>query len=64
MATDIIVRLPRRVRTTEFMRTMDLLEEIKFDKVRLAAYSPRPGTVAAGWPTLCRTVMRRYGCTL
>ena len=32
------------------MRTLDLLEEIKFDKVHVAAYSPRPGTVAATWP--------------
>ena len=32
------------------MRTLDLLEEIRFDKVHVAAYSPRPGTVAAGWP--------------
>jgi tRNA-2-methylthio-N6-dimethylallyladenosine synthase len=32
------------------MRTMSLLEEIKFDKVHVAAYSPRPGTVAANWP--------------
>src|SRR4029078_13581326 len=32
------------------MHTMDLLEEIRFDKVHVAAYSPRPGTVAASWP--------------
>jgi tRNA-2-methylthio-N6-dimethylallyladenosine synthase len=34
----------------QFMRTLDLLQEIKFDKVHVAAYSPRPGTVAANWP--------------
>jgi tRNA-2-methylthio-N6-dimethylallyladenosine synthase len=49
MATDIIVGFPGESHD-QFMRTMDLLQEIKFDKVHVAAYSPRPGTVAAGWP--------------
>jgi tRNA-2-methylthio-N6-dimethylallyladenosine synthase len=49
MATDIIVGFPGESHD-QFMRTLDLLEEIKFDKVHVAAYSPRPGTVAAGWP--------------
>jgi len=49
LATDIIVGFPGESHD-QFMRTMDLLEEIKFDKVHVAAYSPRPGTVAANWP--------------
>jgi tRNA-2-methylthio-N6-dimethylallyladenosine synthase len=49
LATDIIVGFPGESHD-QFMRTMDLLEEIKFDKVHVAAYSPRPGTVAATWP--------------
>jgi tRNA-2-methylthio-N6-dimethylallyladenosine synthase len=48
MATDIIVGFPGESHD-QFMRTMDLLEEIRFDKVHVAAYSPRPGTVAASW---------------
>ncbi len=49
LATDIIVGFPGESHD-QFMRTMDLLQEIRFDKVHVAAYSPRPGTVAAGWP--------------
>jgi tRNA-2-methylthio-N6-dimethylallyladenosine synthase len=49
LATDIIVGFPGESHD-QFMRTMDLLEEVRFDKVHVAAYSPRPGTVAAAWP--------------
>jgi tRNA-2-methylthio-N6-dimethylallyladenosine synthase len=49
LATDIIVGFPGETHD-QFMHTMDLLQEIRFDKVHVAAYSPRPGTVAAGWP--------------
>ena len=48
LATDIIVGFPGESHD-QFMHTMDLLEEIRFDKVHVAAYSPRPGTVAAQW---------------
>jgi tRNA-2-methylthio-N6-dimethylallyladenosine synthase len=48
LATDIIVGFPGESHD-QFMHTMDLLEEIRFDKVHVAAYSPRPGTVAAEW---------------
>jgi tRNA-2-methylthio-N6-dimethylallyladenosine synthase len=48
LATDIIVGFPGETHD-QFMHTMDLLEEIRFDKVHVAAYSPRPGTVAAEW---------------
>ena len=33
----------------EFQHTLDLLEKIRFDVVHVAAYSVRPGTVAARW---------------
>src|SRR5205085_1795046 len=33
----------------EFSHTLDLLQEIRFDVVHVAAYSVRPGTVAARW---------------
>jgi tRNA-2-methylthio-N6-dimethylallyladenosine synthase len=49
LATDIIVGFPGETHE-QFMHTMELLEEIRFDKVHVAAYSPRPGTVAATWP--------------
>lgn len=49
LATDIIVGFPGETHD-QFMHTLDLLQEIKFDKVHVAAYSPRPGTVASGWP--------------
>jgi tRNA-2-methylthio-N6-dimethylallyladenosine synthase len=49
LATDIIVGFPGETHD-QFMHTLDLLQEIEFDKVHVAAYSPRPGTVAAGWP--------------
>jgi tRNA-2-methylthio-N6-dimethylallyladenosine synthase len=49
LATDIIVGFPGETHD-QFMHTLDMLQEIKFDKVHVAAYSPRPGTVAADWP--------------
>jgi tRNA-2-methylthio-N6-dimethylallyladenosine synthase len=48
LATDIIVGFPGES-AEQFQHTLDLLEEIRFDKVHVAAYSPRPGTVAATW---------------
>lgn len=44
--TDIIVGFPGETRE-QFMRTYDLLEELKLDKAHLARYSPRPQTVSA-----------------
>ncbi len=49
LATDIIVGF-RGETAEQFQHTMDLLAELRFDKVHVAAYSPRPGTVAATWP--------------
>jgi tRNA-2-methylthio-N6-dimethylallyladenosine synthase len=44
--TDIIVGFPGET-VDQFMRTVDLLAELKLDKAHLARYSPRPNTVSA-----------------
>jgi tRNA-2-methylthio-N6-dimethylallyladenosine synthase len=46
ISTDIIVGFPGE-NETQFQQTLDLLSEIKFATVHVAAYSPRAGTVAA-----------------
>jgi tRNA-2-methylthio-N6-dimethylallyladenosine synthase len=43
---DIIVGFPGET-AEQFQRTYDLLAELEFDKVHLARYSPRPGTLSA-----------------
>ena len=48
LSTDIIVGFSDETEE-EFQHTLDLLEEIRFDVVHVAAYSVRPGTVAARW---------------
>jgi tRNA-2-methylthio-N6-dimethylallyladenosine synthase len=45
MATDVIVGFCGETER-EFQNTYDLLERLRFDKVHVAAYSPRPGTIA------------------
>jgi tRNA-2-methylthio-N6-dimethylallyladenosine synthase len=44
--TDIIVGFPGESES-QFMETLHLVEELRFDKVHLARYSPRPKTVAS-----------------
>ena len=46
LATDVIVGFPGES-DSAFMNTRALLEEVEFDVVHLAMYSPRPGTYAA-----------------
>ena len=46
LSTDVIVGFPSES-AAQFQKTFDLLSEIKFDTVHVAAYSPRPGTTAA-----------------
>lgn len=46
MSTDIIVGFPGETEE-QFQRTLEVLRELRFDTVHVAAYSPRPGTVAA-----------------
>jgi tRNA-2-methylthio-N6-dimethylallyladenosine synthase len=48
VATDIIVGFPGET-DAQFMQTYDMLERTKCDKVHLAMYSPRPGTLSARW---------------
>jgi tRNA-2-methylthio-N6-dimethylallyladenosine synthase len=48
VATDIIVGFPGETET-QFLQTFDLLERTRCDKVHLAMYSPRPGTLSARW---------------
>jgi len=45
ITTDIIVGYPGET-DEDFEATCQLLEELRFDKVHVAAYSPRPGTIA------------------
>jgi len=46
LATDVIVGFPGET-ADQFEATYRLLEEIRFDMVHVAAYSPRPGTPSA-----------------
>jgi tRNA-2-methylthio-N6-dimethylallyladenosine synthase len=46
LSTDVIVGFPSES-DRQFQQTVDLLSEIKFDTVHIAAYSPRTGTAAA-----------------
>ncbi|GAC1617096.1 MAG: tRNA (N6-isopentenyl adenosine(37)-C2)-methylthiotransferase MiaB [Ktedonobacteraceae bacterium] len=48
LSTDVIVGFCGETEA-EFQHTLDLLKEIRFDIVHVAAYSVRPGTVAARW---------------
>ena len=48
VATDIIVGFPGE-NDAQFQNTLDLLEETGCDKVHVAMYSPRPGTLSARW---------------
>ena len=46
LSTDVIVGFPSETQP-QFQQTVSLLSELKFDTVHVAAYSPRPGTIAA-----------------
>jgi tRNA-2-methylthio-N6-dimethylallyladenosine synthase len=46
LSTDIIVGFPDET-DEQFERTLDLLQRIRFDRVHVAAYSTRPGTIAS-----------------
>jgi tRNA-2-methylthio-N6-dimethylallyladenosine synthase len=49
ISADVIVAFPGETHA-QYRRTLDLIEEIGFDQVNTAAYSPRPNTPAATWP--------------
>jgi len=46
LSTDVIVGFPSESEQ-QFQQTFSLLSELRFDTVHIAAYSPRPGTIAA-----------------
>ena len=46
LSTDVIVGFPSET-GPQFQQTANLLSELRFDTVHIAAYSPRPGTIAA-----------------
>ena len=48
LSADVIVAFPGETEV-QFRRTLHLIEEIGFDQVNTAAYSPRPNTPAADW---------------
>ena len=48
LSTDVIVGFCGET-DDEFQRTLDLISEIRFDVVHVAAYSPRPGTLSFKW---------------
>lgn len=48
VSTDIIVGFPGET-DEQFANTLELLRDIDFDKVHVAMYSPRPGTLSARW---------------
>ena len=49
ITSDAIVAFPGET-IDEFEETLSLIEDVKFDLVNTAAYSPRPNTPAALWP--------------
>ena len=49
VSTDVIVGYPGETEE-QFQRTLELLEEIKFDVVHIQGFSPRPRTTAARQP--------------
>jgi tRNA-2-methylthio-N6-dimethylallyladenosine synthase len=49
ITADVIVAFPGES-DAQYRRTLALIEEIGFDLVNTAAYSPRPNTPAATWP--------------
>lgn len=48
LATDIIVGFPGET-AEQFDNTLRLLDDLKFDKVHVAMYSPRPRTLSSRW---------------
>ncbi len=49
LSSDIMVGFPGET-AEDYRATMDLVEQVGYSNLFVFAYSPRPGTVAAGWP--------------
>ena len=49
LATDVIVGFPTET-DAAFERTMDVVRRLRFSKLHVFRYSPRPGTAAASMP--------------
>ncbi len=49
ITSDAIVAFPGETKD-QFEETLSLIDDVKFDLVNTAAYSPRPNTPAASWP--------------
>ena len=45
LSTDLVVGFPGETEE-QFERSLSLIQEMRFDVVHVAAYSPRPGTIA------------------
>jgi tRNA-2-methylthio-N6-dimethylallyladenosine synthase len=58
LSTDVIVGFPGETEE-EYGGTRDLLEELRFDVVHIAVYSPRPGTAAARLPDNVPPVVKK-----
>ncbi|CAN5553507.1 tRNA (N6-isopentenyl adenosine(37)-C2)-methylthiotransferase MiaB [soil metagenome] len=48
LSTDIIVGFPGET-DEQFQATLELVRDLEFEKVHVAMYSPRPGTLSARW---------------
>jgi len=46
LSTDVIVGFPHETEK-QFIQSLTVIEDVRFDKVHAATYSPRPGTIAA-----------------
>jgi len=58
LATDVIAGYPTET-DEDFRKTLELLEEIRFDIVNVSKFSPRPKTTAARLPQLNNAVVKR-----
>jgi len=49
ISTDVIVGFPGETEQ-QFENTLRVMEQVRWDVVHVAMFSPREGTIAAGWP--------------